>query len=83
MNENKNLPNKIKKSLEKGKLINNYWDNNIIKLNSIINDCLIIENNINDMNKINKNIEKYKSVNKSIIFISDNEKDINQYLENI
>ena len=38
------LPNKIKVSLEKGKIINNNWNNN--KLNSLIDDCLNIENNI-------------------------------------
>ena len=36
-----NLPNKIKISLEKGKLINNEWDDNI-KLSSIIYDCINI-----------------------------------------
>ena len=34
------LPNKIKLSLEKGKLINKEWDNN--NLNSYIYDCINI-----------------------------------------
>ena len=83
INKNKNFPNKIKKSLEKGKLINKEWDNNKMKLNSIINDCLSIENNINYINEINKNIEKYKSNEETIIFVPDKEKEINEYLENI
>ena len=47
------MPNKIKKNIEKGKVIN--INNNS---NSIINDCINIENIIQDINKINKNIEK-------------------------
>ncbi len=43
------LPDKVKKSLEKGKLINNNWNNN--NMNSLINDCLNIENNIEEINK--------------------------------
>ena len=55
------LPNKVKKSLEKGKLINNEWDNEVNnKMNSIINDCINIENNINSINSINSNIDKMK-----------------------
>ena len=38
------LPNKIKYSLNKGKLIEEHWNQN--KLNSLINDCLNIEQNI-------------------------------------
>jgi len=38
--ESENLPNKIKTSFEKGKLIDNQCDQ--IKLNSFINDCLIM-----------------------------------------
>ena len=83
INKNKNFSNKIKKSLEKGKLINNEWDNSNIKLNSIINDSLNIENIINNINEINKTIEKYKSNDEEIIFIPDNEKDINNQLESI
>ena len=48
------LPNKIKISLEKGKLIEREWNNNI-KLNSLINDCINIENDIKYINLINDN----------------------------
>ena len=62
--ESEKLPNKIKLSLEKGKLINNEWsDNN--KLSSTINDCLNIEDNIKNINLINNNITKCK-LNKDI-----------------
>ena len=45
------LPKQIKLSLEKGKLIDKEWDN--INLNSYINDCINIENNIKNINTIN------------------------------
>ena len=51
----KKLPNEIKKSLEKGKLIQNQWNNN--KLSISINICLNIENNIKKINKINDNLK--------------------------
>ena len=54
-----NLPNKIKISLEKGKLINNEWDDNN-KLSSLIYDCINIEDNINNINIVNDNIKKCK-----------------------
>lgn len=66
--ESEKLPNKIKVSLEKGKLINNKNNNN---LNSLINDCLNIENNINDINKINQNMKNYKTNQNDISFIQD------------
>ena len=53
----KKLPNKIKISLEKGKLIDkedNKKDNN---LSLLINNCIILENNIKEFNLINENIK--------------------------
>ena len=80
--ENVKLPNKIKLALEKGKLINNEWNDNN-KLNSIINDCINIENNIKKINLINSNINKLK-LNKDIEinFIPDNE-DLDKFIQNI
>ena len=45
------LPNKIKISLEKGKLINKEFDNDN-KLNYIIKECINIENNIQDISNL-------------------------------
>ena len=73
--ESDKLPNKIKISLEKGKEIENNWNNNI--LISLINDCLNIENNINYINEINESIIKCNSLNSEFSFIS-NEDEINQ-----
>ena len=65
------LPKRIKISLEKGKSLCNEWDNNNNKLNSIINDCINIENNLKDINIINKEIKKYnenKKINLKFIY---------------
>ena len=57
------LPNKIKISLERGKLIEGEWkDNN--KLNILLNDCINIENNLKDINAINESINKYNKNDK-------------------
>ena len=55
-------PKKIKESLEKGKLINQKWnDDNAL---SNINDCINIENNIKEINIIKEGINKCKTNNK-------------------
>ena len=57
--ESEKLPNKIKLSLEKGKKIDNNWEDEN-KINSLINDCVNIENNIKEINVVNESIKKYK-----------------------
>ena len=75
------LPNKIKISLEKGKLIDKNWEDQY--LNSLINDCINIENNIKDINLIKESIEKCNPNNNIIIdFKPDINEDIN-FLETI
>ena len=71
LTETEKLPNKIKISLEKGKTIDKEWNNN--KLNSLINDCINIENDIKSINKINEKIKECKSTNKEIKFNSGND----------
>ena len=68
-NQTQKMPTKIKESLEKGKLIQNEWSNN--RLNSLINDCLNIENNINSIKSINESIKQYNSFNIQIYFFPD------------
>ena len=70
LKETEKLPNKIKKSLEQGKLIEKEWDNND-KLNSLINGCIDIEKNITHINKINDKIKECNSNNTEIKFNSD------------
>ena len=83
INKNKNFPNKIKKSLEKGKLISKEWNSNKIKLNSIINDCLEIENDIKNINNMDESIKKIKLKDDKIQFLPSDEKELNEFLNNI
>ena len=76
------LPNKIKKSLEKGKLSDDYWNNNN-KLSSLINDCINIENNIKNINYINNNIKNSKKFNNIKIYFYPKEESINEFIQNI
>ena len=66
------MPNKIKISLEKGRLLNMEWNDN--KLSSIINDCINIEDNIKNIHIINDNIKKCKiNIDIKFYFIPDAE----------
>ena len=50
----------------------------------MINECIIIENNIEEINIIDKNIKKNNdSHNFEIMFYPDKEKDINEFIEKI
>ena len=66
LKESQKLPEKIKISLEKGKILDKEWDNN--KLNSLINDCVNIENDIKYMNLINEKIKNCSLLNFQIKF---------------
>ena len=79
--ESEKLKNKIKKSRDKAKIIENDWNEN--NLSSLINDCITIENNIKNINKINDNIEK-SNINKNIkIEYNIEEEQINNLIDNI
>jgi len=79
--ESEKLPNKVKMSLEKVEIIENKWDNDN-ELNSLINDCVNIENNIKEINIIKKKAQKSKSNNIKINFEPEDE-GINIFLEKI
>ena len=85
ISKNEKIPQKLKSVLEKGKNIDkeNKNNNNNIKLNALINDCINIENNVKELNKINELIEKFNdNKNLEIIFIPfDN--GINQFIQTI
>ena len=74
------LPNKIKLSLEKGKEIENNWNKN--KLDSLINNCINIEDNIKNIKYLNDNMEKMK-VKNDIKFFQNEEESINNLLNTI
>ena len=76
------LPNKIKKSLEKGKLSDDDWNNNN-KLSSLINDCINIENNIKSINYINDNIKNSNNFKKIKIGFAPKDDSINEFIQNI
>ena len=81
--ESDKLPDKIKKILDKGQKINNEW-NNDKKLNSIVNECIIIENNVNEIKKIIESIKKYNSNNNDLrIKFNPDDNGINGFLEDI
>ena len=75
--EGEKLPNKIKLSLEKGKINENDWNDNN-KLSSIINICINIEGDVKNINIINENIKNYK-INNDIKIDFDLE---NEYFDN-
>jgi len=79
--ESEKLPNKIKKSIEKGKIIEKEWNDN--NLSSLINDCIMIENNIQEINKINDNIKKSNRNKNKKIEYNIEEEQINSLINNI
>ena len=75
------IPKQIKISLEKGKLLNNEW--NDYNIYSNINDCINIENNIEIINKISKNINKCKKSNEIKIKFSPSDMLFNNFIDSI
>ena len=81
--EGQNIPSKIKQCLEKGNNINKKWDYTSIKLNFLINECINIEQSINEINTINSNIKKFDlNYNTKIKFEPEIE-EINSFIESI
>ena len=80
LKKSENLSKEIKQNLEKGKKIDTKWDHDKIK--SIINECIILENNIININKIYEDINKYNSINKIIKFAPES-KEINPFIDKI
>ena len=70
--EGEKLPDKIKMFIEKGKAINNEWNDNK-KLVQLIYDCINLEDNIKKINLINENIKKCNMNKEEIIEFSSNE----------
>ena len=78
------LCNKIKQSLEKGKILDKEWNNYNYnnKMNSKINDCINIENNTKNIIKM-KNIIEKGNIKKINITFSEKNEEINQIIEKI
>ena len=79
--EGEKLPNNIKISLEKGKKINDEWNDNN-NLSSLINDCINIENNIKKIREIEENVKKCNSINEEIRIYPE-EDNLNKYFAKI
>ena len=77
------IPDQIKIYKEKGKKLIKEWDDDNNKLNSRINDCINIENNIKNIIKINESIDKCKSKKIDIHFYPEEEVEISEFLEKI
>ena len=75
------FPNKIKISLEKGKEIENNW-NNVNRLPLLIHNCINIENNIKNIKLLNENIGKINNLKINIKF-DPQEEGINKFLNSI
>ena len=78
----KKIPNQIKIYLEKGKILEKDWNDDENNLIEKINDCINIENNIQNIFEINGNIEKCKSKKLCVKFIPGDEQ-ITDFEENI
>ena len=81
LKEYEKLPNNIKISIERGKIMGNEWDDEK-KLSILINDCINIENYIKDINLINEKINKFSSNNSNIEF-NPKEEEINKILDTL
>ena len=82
INEAEKLPNKIKTSYEKAKIIDKEWDK--CQSNSIVNDCINIENIIKKSFEINNAIKKFKdSQYNKIEFLPNEDKEIQNILKPI
>ena len=77
--ESQKFPNKIKTSLEKGKLIDKEW--NINNFNTFIIDCTEVENNMKKINELEKIINKSQLTNNTKINFSYKETDNNENLK--
>ena len=78
------LPNNIKISLEKGKLINEEkkWNDNKT-MYSIIKDCINIENNIKDINSINDKLKNGNLNDEVDINFSPENKELDDFIQNV
>ena len=77
------LPEKISSCLNKGYEIHKKWNDTGIKLNSLINECINIQKNLDEIKLINSNIKKFDiNLNTKIIF-NPEKKELNSFIEQI
>jgi len=78
--KNEKLTHEIKIYLERGKKVNEYW-NNKEKLSQNINDCINIENTIEKISNINDKIEFFKNKKNFEVKLKYNEEQFENYLK--
>ena len=76
------LPKLVKISLEKGKINEKEWEDENT-LNKLINNCIIIENNIENINLVYSKIDSYKTKKDSEFELEPKRDETNEFLENI
>ena len=76
------LPNKIKKNLEKEKISENDW-NDANKLSSLINYCINIEMDIKNINDLNDNIKNSQKFNDNEIKFTPENEYIDKFIQSI
>ena len=74
------LPQEIKIYLEKGKKVNEQW-NDKDKLSSNINDCINIENTIKDIKNIDDKIENFNKMKNYEVKVKFNEEQLENFLK--
>ena len=79
--EMEKLPDKVKIALEKSTFNNKEFNEK--NLNSLINGCIRIENDIEFINNIEEKIKKYNYIKNSYIIFIPKEEGISQFLEKI
>ena len=79
--ESEKLPKKIKISLQNSEELNNQEDKN--KINIFLNECINVENNIQEIKNIQENIKKFNNSKDLRIDFDAKKNDINNILENI
>ena len=76
------LPKLVKISLEKGKINEKEWEDENA-LNKLINNCISIENNIENINLVYSKIDSYKTKKDSEFELEPKRDETNEFLENI
>ena len=76
------LPKKVKNSLERSENINNEKEDKN-KINIFLNECINVENNIQEIKIVQENIKKFNNSKDLKLEFDTKEDDINNILENI
>ena len=83
LKQSEKLPEKISSYLTKGYDINKKWNNTDIKLSILINECINIEKNLEEINVINNSLKNLDiNFSTKIIFVPEKD-ELNNFIEKI